>query len=49
MSWGAYVDTLKAYSRDASGSEHITEGGLIAFEGGANWTPDKLKVLYLRN
>lgn len=33
MSWNSYIDTVKAYSRDATGKEHIDRACIIGLDG----------------
>ena len=33
MSWNSYIDTVKAYSRDAVGKEHIDKACIIGLDG----------------
>ena len=50
MSWNSYIDTVKAYSRDATGKEHIDRACIIGLDG-VRYTDDthpsslKVKVL----
>ena len=47
MSWNSYIDTVKAYSRDATGKEHIDKVCIIGLDG-VRYTddthPSSLKV-----
>ena len=33
MSWNSYIDVVKAYSRDATGKEHIDRACIIGLDG----------------